>query len=205
MIDVTLRVSGIDLDDARTIDTLGAKFPHLVWQGEGVDLTLSFGVSEANAPAEVLEQVRTLQAAIPGFEAVRTDRDVVSTADIAARVGVSREAARKWGKETDFPTPCGTVSGNMRLWLWTDVLTWLDDSRGIEMDENAPSEALMVQIDNCLMKNPDATSVQWQTVGVKSHASPPAAFGDVVYMAAWSRKSVQTGITADMFSAVVGG
>lgn len=165
MIDVTLRVSGIDLDDETTDEILGNHFADLLWQGEGKLMKVMFAVNEHAAPAEVLERVRALQAKFPDFHALGTDRDLVSTTEIASRVGVSREAARKWSKEQDFPAPSSAI-GKMHVWLWCDVLVWLDKSRGIEMDENPPSEAMLVQIDNCLMGNPDATSIRWQQVSM---------------------------------------
>jgi len=148
-IEVTLQVSGIELGDERTTETLGRYFPELLWQGDNQDLTVTFTVSVVDAAAEVLEKVRALTATFPAFKVSRVDRDLVSTTEISTRVGVSREAARKWGMEPDFPTPYAHI-GNTKAWLWCEVLAWLQVSRGIDMDEQVPSEALMVQIDNCL-------------------------------------------------------
>tara|TARA_R110002020_G_scaffold14291_12_gene50751 strand:- start:3028 stop:3666 length:639 start_codon:yes stop_codon:yes gene_type:complete len=166
LIDVTLQVSGIDLDDARTGEILGEQFPMLLWHRSDERVLVAFEVEERKAPAAVLDTVRALEAAIPGFRAIRIDRDLVSTTDIGARIGVSREAARKWGKEPDFPAPVAVLGESHRAWLWRDVVAWLDVTRGIVIDERLPSEAVMVQIDNCLMRNPDATTVHWETLNL---------------------------------------
>lgn len=164
LIDVTLQVSGIDLDDARTCEILGDQFPMLMWHRSDERVLVSFEVEERHAPAVVLDIVRAVEVAIPTFRALRVDRDLVSTVDIAARAGVSREAARKWGKDPEFPAPVAVLGESHRAWLWRDVIEWLDESRGILIDEHLPSEAVMVQIDNCLMRNPDATTVHWETL-----------------------------------------
>lgn len=171
-IEVTLRVSGIDIDNPEIEQTLGERLPMVLWQGEGADLSMTFVVNDQNAPAEVLKVVRSLETAIPTFRALRVDRDLVSTTDIALRAGVSREAARKWGKEVGFPVPFATVGENKHVWLWVEVLTWLNTTRGIEIGDRQLSEAEMVQIDNCLMHNPDATSVRWESVGVPEFVTP---------------------------------
>jgi len=178
LIDVTLQVSGIDIDDAHTGQILGEQFPALLWQGENACLTVTFEVDDAKAPAEVLDVVRRLESAFPSFIVTRVDRDLVSTTDIATRVGVSREAARKWGKEIGFPAAFATFGGNHNAWLWSEVLAWLDDARGIRLDERVANEAVMVQIDNCLMRNPDATSVHWETISRQTKAP-------VIWMDAW--------------------
>lgn len=195
-IEVTLRVSGIDLDDPGTADVLGELFPSLLWQGEGRCITVSFEVREQNAPAEVLDVVRALETAVPGFVAVRVDRDLVSTSDIATRVGVSREAVRKWSLETDFPVPFATVSGNKHAWAWGEVLVWLDASRGMALGERQPTEAVAVQIDNCLMKNPDATTVRWERVSRPAPRAKAisATFRDVVPLEEWREQRQMTGV-----------
>lgn len=53
--------------------------------------------------------------------------DLVSGAEIGRRLGVSREAVRKWGKapERDFPAPLARV-GRSLVWDWSAVKTWAD-------------------------------------------------------------------------------
>ncbi|HSH61801.1 MAG TPA: hypothetical protein VK988_19580 [Acidimicrobiales bacterium] len=53
--------------------------------------------------------------------------DLVSGAEIGRRLGVSREAVRKWAKAPDrgFPQPLARV-GRSVVWDWTAVKTWAD-------------------------------------------------------------------------------
>jgi len=56
--------------------------------------------------------------------------DIVSMADIARRVGQSRESIRKYinGERGDlpFPRPISNVTGDSTRWRWSDVADWLN-------------------------------------------------------------------------------
>lgn len=53
--------------------------------------------------------------------------DLVSGAEIGRRLGVSREAVRKWAKspERGFPAPLARV-GRAVVWDWSAVKSWAD-------------------------------------------------------------------------------
>lgn len=55
--------------------------------------------------------------------------DLVSGAEIGRRLGVSREAVRKWANapERDFPPPLARV-GRSVVWDWGAVKTWADSN-----------------------------------------------------------------------------
>lgn len=188
-ISMTLRVSGIDLDDATVAHTLAAQLPYLLWQGDRAYVTATFDVEERNAVTHTLDVARILEASIPGVEILGTDRDLVSTTEIASRVGASREGARKWTKEADFPAPFTIIGGRMGAWPWATVIEWLLNSRGIDMQETLPSEPLLTQIDNCLFRNPDdATTVQWREISANTGVRSPhraARHGKVIRMSEW--------------------
>ncbi len=161
-ISVTLRVTGIDLDDADVGTKLAAQLPLLLWQGDHSYATATFDVEERTAVVRVLDVARLLEGIAPGVEVLGTDRDLVSTTEIASRIGVSREGARKRTKEPDFPAPHSIIGGRMAAWPWAAVVDWLQESRGIDMGESLPSEKLLTQIDNVIFRNPDATTMQWR-------------------------------------------
>lgn len=161
-ISMTLRVSGIDLDDPTVGRTLATQLPLLLWQGDQTYATATFEVDEQHAVAQTFDVARQLEAITPGVNVLGTDRDLVSTTEIASRVGVSREGARKWTKEPDFPAPHSVIGSRMAVWTWASVVEWLLASRAIDMDETLPSEQLLTQIDNVLFRNPDATTMQWR-------------------------------------------
>ena len=158
-ISMTLRVSGIDLTDATIGNVLATQLPHLLWQGDHTYATATFDVEQRIAVARTLDVARTLEASAPGVRVLGTDRDLVSTTEIATRVGVSREGARKWTKEHDSPPPFAIIGGRSAVWTWSAVVDWLLDARGIDMDEHLPSDSLLTQIDSCLARTPEATTV----------------------------------------------
>lgn len=49
--------------------------------------------------------------------------DLVTVADIARMLGVSRQRAGQLVERSDFPTPHGTT-GHGRVWRRTDVAKW---------------------------------------------------------------------------------
>lgn len=54
-------------------------------------------------------------------------QDLVSGAEIGRRLGVSREAVRKWAKsDRDFPEPLARV-GRSVVWDWVLVKSWAED------------------------------------------------------------------------------
>lgn len=161
-ISVTLRVSGIDLDDPIVEHTLATQLPFLLWQGDQTYATATFDVEEQAAVRKTFDIARQLERLAPGVTIGGMDRDLVSTTEIASRVGVSREGARKWTKEAGFPAPYAVIGNRTMVWTWVSVVEWLRASRAIDMDESLASEQLLTQIDNVLFRNPDATSVQWQ-------------------------------------------
>lgn len=170
---MTLRITGIDLDDAAVGSTLATDLPLLLWQGDDRYATATFDVEEHDAVARTVEVARTIEAIAPGVKVLGTGRDLVSTTEIASRVGVSREGARKWTKEAGFPAPFAIIGSRTSTWPWAAVSAWLFDSRGIDMDEALPSEPLLTQIDNYLFRNPDATTVQWHELSTNIEGARP--------------------------------
>jgi hypothetical protein len=49
--------------------------------------------------------------------------DLVTTADIGRRLGISRQAAAKLSTDDTFPDPIGKL-GNYRVWRWRPVEKW---------------------------------------------------------------------------------
>lgn len=177
MIEVTLRVQGVDIFD-QSVDAIIAKeFPDLSWdQADGLT-TLTVFVDREDAVTETVAIVRRVESAIDGLKVVGVYRDLVGTTDIALRAGVSREGARKWSLTADFPTPVDYIgAGSMKVWAWTQVVQWLEHTRALDMEQDLPSLELMTQIENCIMKNPDHTSVLWHQTASKMPSTQKPIF-----------------------------
>lgn len=177
--DVGIRVSGIDWDAADVEDVMCEQFPDVLLTG-GQPFVLNITVDEADAASAVVEFARKLQAVLP-VKIDGIDRDLVNVTDIATRAGLTREGARKWTQAESFPAPFGSLpASSMAVWAWTDVAAWLLHERSIDLGECLPTVQLMTQIENCLMKNPDHTTVQWQAVSWAPEASSTATQSRVV-------------------------
>lgn len=171
-VDVYLRVSGVDLTDETTIETLAEGFPEVAWSDVDDLLQMGLFIESDTVVHDVVETVRKISNRLPDLRIHGVHRDLVATSDIAARVGVSREAVRKWSMELEFPPPFDTVGGGTRgatkVWAWADIVRWLYESRGIDMGENLPDAPTVAQIEACLLRVPDSTTVEWHTIGTVS-------------------------------------
>jgi predicted DNA-binding transcriptional regulator AlpA len=75
--------------------------------------------------------------------------DLVTGADIARRLGISRERVRQLGERGDFPVPLGRL-GNYVVWRWADVEKW---ARSL----NRPQRYLTQRSANYLFETEPAT------------------------------------------------
>jgi|GEM_PF-2857800 len=70
------------------------------------------------------------QLAGMGLQALRIDRDLVDSSEIASRLGRSRQNVQQWAtgaRQEDFPAPAASIGGK-RVWEWADVVQWSNDA-----------------------------------------------------------------------------
>jgi len=139
----TLILSGVDeLDEAESNALYEA----------GLD-DGSPGMRDGVAYIEVAREAATLEEAIvsaikdvrrAGFGVVRVEPDdLVYLADMAERLGRTRESVRLWvtGQRGpgDFPAPINGLGRRTRLWSWRQVRAWLQQHHLVdELAENDP-------------------------------------------------------------------
>ena len=170
LIQVAMQVTGVEFDDYEAFETLDAELPEVLWaSSEGVT-TVTVFAEQGKIVSEAIHAARCIEHHYPGASVLRVDPDLVSASDIAHRVGVSREAVRKWASLANFPVPLGATGGDnaraMRIWQWADVVSWLRTERSIEMDEYYPDAQDIQHINACLARVPKyiparATSPHW--------------------------------------------
>jgi hypothetical protein len=101
----------------------------LIGSRDGV-LFADFDREAPSSAAAILSAIRQVESAGVGLSVVRVEPDeLVSRAEIADRVGLSREAIRLYamgrrGPGT-FPPPVVRLRGRSPLYRWTDVAPWL--------------------------------------------------------------------------------
>lgn len=173
-VEVKLQVSGLDLASQAAAAALGEEFADtLVEKLEDTVGYITIFVDEEDVVGTAVRRVNALRAALPAAKIEKVDRDLVGITEIACRVGVSREAVRKWSKQEDFPTPTTVLGGDelrrQYLWAWAEILPWLRIARGLELDENPASVKDLVAIEDYLVGNTSLSGASWQKL------TPPAA------------------------------
>ena len=149
---VPIQIHHLDLRDPFTVARLStfdnATFAHI----DGLALMTVYVEDGQPIAATVIEVTRMLANAIPGALAVRVHPDLVSTSEIAQRIGVSREAVRKWtmNPRRQFPLHFDTIGADQRVWRWMEVAEWLWKVKGIDTDDDLASVDDIAHIDACI-------------------------------------------------------
>ena len=134
----TLIVDGPDLQDDTLIDAVfeAGCDDAAVGRIDGIQY-IDFDRESASLDQAILSAVADLER-IDGVDVVRiADAGLVSMADIAARVGRTREGVRLLITGArgpgGFPPPITDPRSRYRLWRWSDVALWLTKHLGEEL------------------------------------------------------------------------
>lgn len=108
---------------------------------KGVDTLTVLAADEAAAPGVVERAVEKLRHAVDGVRVVRVSPGVVSVPELSALTGIDRETVRKWTKREDFPPMFDNLRGH-KLWLWREVIDWVERESGTGFDDRPPGAEL---------------------------------------------------------------
>lgn len=163
-VEVPLQITGVDL---RTHEAQALVNDHLSDYAFAVvsGITTMTVFSDGDVVADTLRAVRC--ARHHGITVLRVYEDRVNYAEIARRVGVSSEAARKWARDTTFPEPrtgSDNDRGTAHRWDWAEVLHWLNAHKALDLDEELPTEQQVRAIDAAIAGVRDYTSAEWHRV-----------------------------------------
>lgn len=120
-----------------------ARFDDAIFGVEGGLVTAQFDRAAPTLADAIVEAVRGLDSL--GFVAVRVqDDDLLTLADIASRVGQSRESIRRYAVGArgpgGFPSP---VNPDRRdgttFYRWSEVAPWLRTKLHVEIEETDPA------------------------------------------------------------------
>lgn len=175
---VSLQIVGRDLFDESVDEIIPNVLEHAVMiEVRGRHQILSVFVENDIVVEAAVEVARKLEHHVEGAQVVGVERDAVSTTDIAHRVGVSREAVRKWALSESFPIADGYLeSASMEYWSWVKVVDWLLEERSIDMDEILPSMAQIAQIEHNLMCDSAMVDLKGQCVSRQSPTTTTAPY-----------------------------
>ena len=150
----TLIVDGADLQDESVIDRLfeAGCDDALVGSADGVQF-IDFDRDAASLDVAVLSAVADVEQ-VNGVQVVRlAGAGLVSVADIAARIGRTRESVRLLVSGArgpgSFPAPVTDPRARYRLWRWADVDRWFGREVG-EVAMGAREDRLLSAINACL-------------------------------------------------------
>lgn len=165
---VNMTVTGIDIDDEETMEMVEDQIGDVEFAARRGVVMLAVFVDDGNDVVHAAtDAAHRLMSLVSGTKVERVDPELVTTSDIASRIGLSREAVRKWSvrDERGFPPPFGTTGDEGRtqkIWRWYEVSEWLKNVLGIDLDEQLPTVAEVARIDACLAGVPDIVSQEWK-------------------------------------------
>jgi hypothetical protein len=123
----------------------------VLWDPGAGSVRLRFDWPAWSLPEAVIDAVRAVERV--GLRVLRVDvDDWVTLADIAQRVGRSRETARLWASGRlgpgDFPPPLNPGRGTT-FYSWAEVAPWLRSRVGVNVPDDEPTLAaanLVIQL-----------------------------------------------------------
>jgi hypothetical protein len=137
---------------------------------------LTFSRAAVTLADAILSAIQDVHKAGIGARALRVDsNDFVTQADIAHRIGRTRQLVHQYIKGTrgpgGFPAPVYHVTADAPLWAWCDVAQWLQRHDLIQQD--AAAEALQVAVintalvaDRLIVQDPRLTRRYFRAMGL---------------------------------------
>lgn len=126
---ITLAYENIDAEDLDQLELIAAEAPDAYVNSVGGDLRVFANVTASSSTEAVEDLVDAIHRAHAVATPVRAELQLSAIPDIAAKVGLNREAVRLWttGKRGpgDFPTPLDVVGDRIKVWAASDVHDWL--------------------------------------------------------------------------------
>lgn len=150
---IELVIDGVDLNNAPTGQRVSEHLSDMSWGSSNGIATVSTLGDFKDTVSTALTMRRRIQHQLPHARIVRVFEDFVTTAEIALRAGVSREAVRLWAKaergSVKFPAfhqIVGAGKNPSPIWKWAHVSAWLDAHGGLGDGVIYPSDAEIAEI-----------------------------------------------------------
>jgi predicted DNA-binding transcriptional regulator AlpA len=148
-----LVVDGVSIEDDEAVAILTDAFDGVLSWNRGLYRLAVSGTGRDSYEA-ASRLVSRLTAALPGLKIVRLDPELVGIADVAQRIGHSRQNVQQWvngerNGSRPFPAPEG-CAGRSLVWRWADVNEWLRPL-GISDEAVRPSREEAARIDVMLL------------------------------------------------------
>lgn len=138
---ITISYENIDVEDLDQLELIAAEAPDAHINSVDGKIRI-FAIVTANCSTDAVEDlVDAIHRADESATPIRAELELVAVPDIAAQVGLNREAVRLWttGKRGPggFPMPVDVVGDRIKVWTASDVHDWLVDA-GIPTPSGRP-------------------------------------------------------------------
>lgn len=175
---IPLHVENVNLEDAHTFDAIAncESLASLDWSSVDRRVVAVLYCDDNDPVHRAVETARRISHLISGAKVSGVDQDLVGISDIAGRIGVTREAVRKWASGErgpgGFPEPLGSISGrpqrSTRVWAWSSVNAWLQEQLHMGDPDKHLSPVQEAQLNGALRQVEDSLDHAWRLVQVKS-------------------------------------
>ena len=134
---LTYRLATEDSNMQQLVERLGESGCEdaLVGTGRPGRIALNFCRESVSAREAIRTALADVETALPSATLIEAAPDLVGLTEIADTVGISRQGMRKLmlTHTASFPTPIH--EGSASIWHLADVLHWLADERGYEIEK----------------------------------------------------------------------
>lgn len=130
---ITLSYENIDVEDLEQLELIAVEAPDAHINAVDGHVRI-FAIMTAHCSTDAVEElVEAIHRANKAATPLRAEFELLAIPDIAAKVGLNREAVRLWttGKRGPgaFPVPLDVVGDRMKVWAASDVHDWLVTAR----------------------------------------------------------------------------
>ena len=129
---IMLSYENIDIEDLDQLELIAAEAPdaHINVVDGNIRVVAIMSAHCCTDAVEAL--VDAIHRADPAATPTRAELELMAISDIAAEVGLNREAVRLWttGKRGPggFPAPIDVVGDRIKVWAASDVHSWLENA-----------------------------------------------------------------------------
>jgi hypothetical protein len=200
---VILDVRGVDLSDIETLIKLETHLSDLVWASVDGRTSATVYVPAGEDPVCVtIEAARRIESVLPDSWVKCVDEDLTSTTEIAMRIGVSREAVRKWvtaatRTPVQFPVARASIGGegarSTKLWAWAEIAAWLWETRRLMPDYKYLTDAQVAEVNSYLARVAHPLDDAWK-MAVGSRAAGHEQFATATRVRWASSANVTVGV-----------
>lgn len=140
---IAFQVRGVDITDEDHMDILDENFPEYVFARRNGITTMTV-FADKKVVAAGIDAIRKVEALAPEITVERVYADLVTMPQIGERIGLTREAIRKWTHQESFPQPLGITNsgarGEAKVWAWAEIVQWMKAHKAYQPALDLPAK-----------------------------------------------------------------